>query len=225
MDKVLITGSSYGIGRATSELFLKEGYIVWGLDTKPPSIKNDNYYHYQCDVTDINSLPTLYGATYIINNAGVLYEEEEPMKVNIGGVFNIEEKYIKTNLETLKAVVNAGSITVYDGQDNREYTCSKGALHAYTIYLCNELGKFGIRVNTIAPGSVYDEVSHQNILGRWGKPEESAEAIFFLCVKATFTTGSTLFIDGGELVKTRFVRSKDEVRPYDELYAKFITNK
>ena len=228
---VLLTGSSQGIGRATAELFLSKGYKVWGLDVLPASVVHENYTHIVCDVSDVNTLPDISGIEYVINNAGVLYPKDDPMKINVIGVFNIEEKYIKTNIKSLKAVVNAGSIAVYDGQDSREYNCSKGALHAYTAYLCNELGRYGIRVNNIAPGSgetelnadyiadkeVYDKIASQNILGRWGKPEESAKAIYFLCVDATFTTGNTLFVDGGELVKTRHIRAKGEVRPYDNI--------
>lgn len=229
---ILLTGSSQGIGKATAELFLSKGYKVYGLDILESHIDHPNYQHIVCDVSDITTLPDISGIEYVINNAGVLYPEDDPIRVNVFGVFNIEEKYIKTNLNTLKAVVNAGSIAVYDGQDSREYNCSKGALHTYTAYLCNELGRFGIRVNNIAPGSgetelnidyttdreVYDAISNENLLGRWGRPEESAKAIYFLCVDATFTTGATLFVDGGELVKTRHVRYKGEVRPYDELF-------
>lgn len=229
---VLLTGSSQGIGKATAELFLSKGYKVYGLDILESHIEHSNYHHIVCDVSDINTLPDISDIEYVINNAGVLYPEDDPIKVNVYGAFNVEEKYIKTNLDTLKAVVNAGSIAVYDGQDSREYDCSKGALHAYTAYLCNELGRFGIRVNNIAPGSgetelnidytsdkdVYEAIARENILGRWGTPEESAKAVYFLCVHATFTTGATLFVDGGELVKTRHVRYQGEVRPYDKFF-------
>ena len=48
--RVLVTGSSKGIGQAIAERFLKEGHEVIGLDLLPSSINNKNYTHYVCDV-------------------------------------------------------------------------------------------------------------------------------------------------------------------------------
>ena len=61
MEKVLITGTSCGVGRAAAVKFLSEGYEVIGLDIKQPSIVHDNYKHYVCDVSDANSLPEVKG--------------------------------------------------------------------------------------------------------------------------------------------------------------------
>lgn len=229
MNKVLITGSSHGIGKATAELFLFKGFEVIGIDREPTSIIDSSYVHHRVDIRDKFNLPKLSGIRYIINNAGVLYDIDEPMQNNLYGAFNIEDMYIKENLESLEAIVNLSSIAALDGQDEREYVCSKGAIISYTIYLANELANWGVRVNCIIPGAgytdmnklyiedpeVYKEVGEQNLLKRWGQPIENAKAIYFLCVDATFTTGETLKVDGGELIKNRYVRGKGEVRPYD----------
>jgi 3-oxoacyl-[acyl-carrier protein] reductase len=227
--KVLITGTSRGIGRATASLFLSKGYEVIGIDKDPWVILDKNYTHHQVDIREADRLPVLTDIKYIINNAGVLYDREEPMSNNVYGTFNVEDAYVSRNLETLEAIVNLSSIAALDGQDEREYVCSKGALISYTKYLANELAFHGVRVNCIIPGAgetemnllyiedpdVYEAVEQQNLVGRWGQPEECARAIYFMCVDATFTTGETLLVDGGELVKNRYVRGKGETRPYD----------
>lgn len=229
MGTVLITGTSHGIGRSTAELFIQKGYQVVGIDRDVAPFYCSAYTHYQVDIRHKDELPNLSPVEYIVNNAGVLYDAEEPMSVNLYGVFNIEDKYVRKSLGTLKAIVNLSSIAAFSGQDEREYCCSKGAVVSYTIYLANALGKHGVRVNCAVPGAgetdmnnlyiqdldVYNRVAQQNLLGRWGNPEEFAKLIYFACVDATFSTGSVFTADGGELIKNSFVRFKGETRPYD----------
>lgn len=229
--KVLITGTSHGIGWASALLFLSRGYEVHGIDIDGDFVNLPGYTHHIVDVRDRYALPDITGIRYIVNNAGVLYDKDYPIDVNLYGAFNIEDKYVPANIKTLKAIVNLSSIAALDGQDEREYVCSKGALVSYTRYLANNLAQFGIRVNCIIPGAgetdmnklyiedpdVYRKVCEQNLMGRWGKPEENAKAIYFMCVDATFTTGETLLVDGGELIKNRYVRGLGETGPYDYL--------
>ena len=228
---VLITGTTYGIGRATAILFEKKGYTVYGIDCESSSLALDNYHHYQVDIRNLNDLPDLPELDYIINNAGVLEPEKDPIGVNILGTFNIEDKYIKPNVKkSLKAVVNVISITAYLGLDERYYTASKGGLMSYTKHLANVLGKYGIRVNSVSPGAglteltekyikssdVYDKVAKSNLLNRWGEPEENAKAIYFLAVDATFTTGQDILVDGGEAIMNRYIPSEEEPIEYPD---------
>ena len=48
--KVLITGTTQGIGKASAELFLQNGHQVIGFDIKPSSINDKNYTHYEIDI-------------------------------------------------------------------------------------------------------------------------------------------------------------------------------
>jgi NAD(P)-dependent dehydrogenase (short-subunit alcohol dehydrogenase family) len=230
LDKVLITGTSHGIGRATAILFILRGFEVIGIDKDKSYIYPDSRYtHLKCDVR--NKLPVMLDKfTYIINNAGVLYDKEGPMSVNLYGMFNIEDNYVKQSLGVLKAIVNVGSIAGINGIADREYVCSKGAVVSYTAYLANELAGHGVRVNCVVPGAgdtdmnelykdspdVYEEIANQNLLKRWGLPEEFAKAIYYLCEDATFTTGTSLIVDGGELIKNKYIRYPGETRPYDK---------
>ena len=69
MDKVLITGTSCGVGKATAKKFLDKGYLVIGLDWKPATIAHENYVHYDCDVSDEDQLPDVDGIKYLVNKS------------------------------------------------------------------------------------------------------------------------------------------------------------
>ena len=65
--KVLITGTSQGIGKAIAERFLREKHTVIGIDRQDASVCDDNYTHYRCDVRDYENLPELTGINILIN--------------------------------------------------------------------------------------------------------------------------------------------------------------
>ena len=62
--KVLITGTSSGIGRDTAILFCEKGYEVIGLDIEESAIAYENYTHYVCDVGKKDQLPDIDGVEY-----------------------------------------------------------------------------------------------------------------------------------------------------------------
>ena len=90
--KILITGSSKGIGEACAKRFLKEGFEVIGIDLLPSSISHKNYTHYIADVSDKESLPELTNINYIFNNAG-LQNSKDDIDNNLKGAINVTEKY------------------------------------------------------------------------------------------------------------------------------------
>ena len=55
--KVLITGTSQGIGKAIAQRFLDEGHSVIGIDRQDNSIRHSEYTHHVCDLRDRESLP------------------------------------------------------------------------------------------------------------------------------------------------------------------------
>ena len=77
--KVLVTGSSQGIGKAITELFLRKGHDVTGIDRQASSIDDARYTHIKCDVRDI--LPDMEDVEILINNAGT--QNEEDIDINL----------------------------------------------------------------------------------------------------------------------------------------------
>ncbi|MBQ6846285.1 MAG: SDR family oxidoreductase, partial [Oscillospiraceae bacterium] len=73
--KVLITGTSGGIGKAIASLFLEKGHSVFGIDRNEASISHNDYVHFVCDVRDYEKLPELCDIDILINNAGTQNED------------------------------------------------------------------------------------------------------------------------------------------------------
>jgi NAD(P)-dependent dehydrogenase (short-subunit alcohol dehydrogenase family) len=91
-----------------------------------------------------------------------------------------------------------------------DYTASKGGIEMFTRSAAIELGKFGIRVNCVAPGAIEIERTRQEAgdyagtwaaltpLGRVGEPSDIARAVLFLASEGgDFITGQTIWVDGG----------------------------
>ncbi|MDY2842797.1 MAG: SDR family oxidoreductase, partial [Treponema sp.] len=100
--KVLITGTSRGIGRASALKFLSNGHEVFGIDIKKDtpldsfsdSDERRNCYHHFCaDISDEKSLPEIENVEILINNAGIQSGTEKDISVNLLGTMNVTEKY------------------------------------------------------------------------------------------------------------------------------------
>ncbi|RKP09908.1 hypothetical protein THASP1DRAFT_28306 [Thamnocephalis sphaerospora] len=106
-------------------------------------------------------------------------------------------------------IVNLSSVVGLRGNTGQTaYAASKAGLLGYTRALAKELGPRGIRVNAIAPGFICTDMTRDLIerqgdalrarilLGRFGEPEEVADAALYLA-RASYVTGQTLVVDGG----------------------------
>ena len=89
--KVLITGTSQGIGKAIALKFLENNHEVIGFDILPSSIENKNYKHYLIDIfkDELNDLGEI---NILINNAGVQNSSDD-IDINLKGTIRITEKY------------------------------------------------------------------------------------------------------------------------------------
>jgi len=110
------------------------------------------------------------------------------------------------------SVVFISSSAAFDGGANIEYSASKAAIQGAVHRLAVEFGRFGIRVNAVAPGLTETDMGNsmspedeeiaisKNIMKRKGKPEEIADVVTFLgSDMSRFVTGQILRVDGGLL--------------------------
>ena len=207
--RVLITGTSKGIGRAIAEKFLAEGHEVIGIDRLVTSINHENYKHYELDVRDRVHYPFLPPIDIIINNAGT--QNEDDININLKGAIDITECYTSKNI---KSVLFIGSASAHTGAEFPEYCASKGGVIAYAKNVALRVARYGATCNSLDPGGVltplndcvvndpalWNEIMDQTPLKRWATAEEIAEWAYFLTVTNTFCTGQNILVDGGESI-------------------------
>jgi NAD(P)-dependent dehydrogenase (short-subunit alcohol dehydrogenase family) len=213
--KVLITGTTQGIGKAIAELFLQKGSSVVGIDRQSASISHERYTHYVCDVRDKDALPDIEDVDILINNAGT--QNEEDIDINLKGLICVTEKYgVRAGI---RSVLNIGSASGHTGAEFPEYCASKGGVLAYTKNVAMRVAQYGATCNSLDPGGVltplnqcviddpdlWQQIMDETPLRRWATPEEIAEWAYFLTVTNGFCTGQNILVDGGESINYHFV--------------------
>lgn len=213
--KILITGTSRGIGKAIAELFLEKGHDVFGIDREEASIEDKSYTHYRIDIRDYDRLPDIEGVNILINNAGT--QNGDDIDINLKALIHITEKYgVQKNI---RSILNIGSASAHTGSEFPEYCASKGGVMAYTKNTAMRVASFGATCNSLDPGGVltplnecvmndeelWEQIMDETPLRRWATPEEIAEWAYFLTAVNTFCTGQSIIVDGGECIKHNFV--------------------
>ena len=213
--KILITGTSQGIGKAIAEYFLSRSHTVIGIDRQSASIADNSYVHHQCNIRDWDSLPDIDDVDVLINNAGT--QNEEDIDTNLKSLIRITEKYGVR--KGILSILNIGSASGHTGAEFPEYCASKGGVIAYTKNVALRVSQFGATCNSLDPGGVltplndcvvndpqlWNEIMLQTPLKRWATPEEIAQWAYFLTVENTFCTGQSIIVDGGESINSHFV--------------------
>lgn len=213
--KVLITGTSQGIGKAIAERFLIKGHDVVGVDRSESSISAENYTHVTADVRDIDKMPEITGVEILINNAGT--QNEDDIDINLKSLIRFTEKYgLQKNI---RSILNIGSASGHTGSEFPEYCASKGGVIAYTKNVALRVAQYGATCNSLDPGGVltplndcvvndpdlWKGIMDQTPLRRWASAEEIADWAYFLTVENRFCTGQSIVVDGGESINSRFI--------------------
>ena len=207
--KVLITGSSSGIGRECAVLFLEKGYEVLGIDIKEDTIKHPLYTHFSADVRDKENLPCIDGINILITSAGVQNSGDD-ISINLKGTINTVEKYgVKEEIESILMISSASAHT---GLEFPEYSASKGGVLSYMRNVARRVAEYGATCNSISPGGVitdlnkpvmedeklWNEIMDLTPLRKWATSREIAEWVYFLTVVNRSATGEDFLIDNGE---------------------------
>lgn len=162
------------------------------------------------------------GVDILVNNAGItrdrlflrmsLEDWEEVLRVNLTGTFIITSLALKGMLKNRWGrIVNISSVVGFTGNAGQvNYASTKSALIGFTKSLAKELASRNITVNAVAPGFIETDMTAvlseelkqsylKNIpLGRFGKPEDVAGVVLFLCSEyASYITGEVIHINGG----------------------------
>ena len=248
---VLITASSMGIGKAAAELFTEEGCRVAissrskeNLLSTAKELKekyNTEVFWSVCDLNKQKDIENTFAAVnsqfgnidILVNNCGGptpgLFQELEEDDWNLAyeQVLLSVVRFSKLVLPGMMAnywgrIINITSISVKQPIDNLMLSNSmRASVTGFTKSLSNEVAKFNITVNSVAPGMtltrrLYELAvvqgkekgkSHEEILvemakriplNRLAKPEEIASVIVFLASKqASYINGVTIHVDGG----------------------------
>ena len=227
-DKVaIITGGDSGIGRAVSIAYSHQGakiVIVYYDETRGDVAKRD----FCKEVMEL-AIKKYGKIDILVNNAAVQYEctdikqitdeqFDKTMKTNVYGTFYMTREVMKY-LKSGGCIINTTSVTAFRGNDTlMDYSMTKGAILTLTRSLSMALakGKTGIRVNSVAPGPIWtplipssfsaDKIpkfGNDTPMGRAGQPVECAGAYVFLASEAaSYITGQTIHINGGEIVNS-----------------------
>jgi NAD(P)-dependent dehydrogenase (short-subunit alcohol dehydrogenase family) len=239
----LVTGGDSGIGRAVAVLFAREGADVAIVYLKeeqtdadetrraveeqgrkalmiPGDVQKSSFCNRAVEKT-VNQFGKL---DILVNNAAFQQHQpgldnitdeqwERTFRTNIFGYFYMARAALP-HLKEGSAIINTGSITGLEGSGQLlDYASTKGAIHAFTKSLAQNLVEKGIRVNCVAPGPVWTplnpsdkpakEVSKfgaDTPMKRPAQPEEVAPAYVFFASEAdsSYITGEVLTLLGGE---------------------------
>lgn len=213
--KVLITGSSNGIGWAIARKFLSCGHNVVGLDIVQSTIDDTKYSHIVADVYS-SELPDVTDVDILINNAGVQNSGRD-IDVNLKGSMRVTEKYAFHG--NIKSVLFISSASARTGAEFPEYAASKGGLVAYMKNVALRLAQFGATVNSLSPGGVttdlnahvmndpalWAQVMDETPLKKWATADEIAEFAYFVTVVNRSMTSQDILVDNGEAARANFI--------------------
>lgn len=238
----IVTGGGSGLGFAIAQKFTENGIttVIAGRDldklTKAKEKLGERCVAMQCDLSDLPSIPGFvekvlqeFGQIDIlVNNAGINMKKEftevtdedfqKVITTNITAVFALSREVVKHMLPKKSGcIINISSMAAQYGLPKViAYSASKTAIDGMTRAMAVELSPRGIRVNAIAPGFIYSDMTAKALdsdperkakvfgrtpMGIMGQPEDIGNAALYLAGDgAKYVTGVVLPIDGGNSI-------------------------
>jgi 3-oxoacyl-[acyl-carrier protein] reductase len=236
----LVTGASRGIGAAIATRLAADGLRVIGVHRSPSEsaarvlktidAASPGSRMQLCDTADRDAVAGLFDGfasekcviTDLVNCAGITDDRslalmpdgawDRVIATNLTGTFNVTRAFTMPAMRAgFGVVTNISSIAgVYGNAGQTNYSATKGGMDAMARTLSKELGRSGIRVNSVAPGFIESDMtaafSDNQVralvktvsLRRIGRPEDVAGVVAFLhSADAAYVTGQTILVDGG----------------------------
>jgi 3-oxoacyl-[acyl-carrier protein] reductase len=236
----LVTGSGRGIGADTVAALAEEGCKIVVSDVDGDSAAETakkllasgyEAIAVRCDVTQENEVADLVmaaddafgGIDILVNNAGYL-KDGYLTKMSVDAWDSVVDIILKGSFLCSRAVVpkmmekkwgriiNISSRSIFGNPGQANYSAAKAGLIGFTRALALEQAKYGITVNSVAPGFILTEgmkglphyeklreaATAKNPVGFLGEPRDVSNAVLFLASDASrYITGTTIFVTGG----------------------------
>ncbi len=175
---ILITGSSRGIGHALALHFLDQGDTVIGCSRSDCALRQDNYHHFQVDISNPESIKELFfnvrkhfkSLDILINNAGIAKMNafaltppeslQDIMNINVNGTFLCSQRAIGLLRKAKNPrIINMTTVAVpLQLEGEAAYAASKSAVETLTKIMAKELGNFNITCNAIGPAPIQTDL-------------------------------------------------------------------
>ncbi|HEY5493977.1 MAG TPA: 3-oxoacyl-ACP reductase family protein [Candidatus Anoxymicrobiaceae bacterium] len=194
---------------------------IEALGRKAIALKADIGVPEQCQAMVDGTVKALGGLDILVNNAGVwqgsVVDEIEPsmlnwmIDTNVKGAFYVTGAAVPHMKQAgWGRIINMSSVIAITGYPgDSAYGATKAALAGMTKSLARELARFNITANTVAPGFIETDMTIETgdetrarilktiPMRRWGRPEEVAWMVVFLCEAGGYITGQLFTVDGG----------------------------
>ncbi|NXD07429.1 CBR4 reductase, partial [Nothocercus nigrocapillus] len=205
--RLAIIARNLEVARATAH-HLGEEHLAISCDISREQDVQNTFEEIQKNLGPVNYLVNAAG----INRDGLLLRTKtedmiSQIHTNLLGSMLTCKAAVKSMIQHQGgAIVNIGNIVGIKGNSGQSvYSASKAGLVGFSRSLAKEVARKKIRVNVVAPGFIHtemtahldkDELKAAIPLGRFGEPQEVAQAVVFL-LESPYVTGSTLIVDGG----------------------------
>jgi len=241
----IVTGAGRGIGAAIARRLAAEGHRVAVVDltTEATAATVDGIrtadgtaVGIAADVTSASdvarvideTVSALGAPTILVNNAGILRDNllfrmtdadwDQVIGVHLRGAFLLSRAVQSHQVDaSWGRIVNLSSTSALGNRGQANYAAAKAGIQGFTKTLAIELGRFGVTVNSIAPGFIATDMLRETAerigttldaflaeavttipVGRTGTPDDiAAAAAFFISEEASFVSGQVLYVAGG----------------------------